>query len=112
MNRWQQPGDITDVPQARLYAGNGVANSTRYLEDADFIRLRNLTLGYTFPESIADKLSMNNLRVYFSGLNLLTVTDYEGYDPESRSDAGQGPGTTFYSAPAARTFSLGVNLKF
>ncbi len=45
MNRWQQPGDITDVPQARLYAGNGVANSTRYLEDADFIRLRNLTLG-------------------------------------------------------------------
>ena len=112
MNRWQQPGDITDVPQARLYAGNGVANSTRYLEDADFIRLRNLTLGYTFPESVAEKLAMTNLRVYFSGLNLLTITDYEGYDPESTSDAGQGAGTTFYSAPAARTFSLGVNLKF
>ena len=112
MNRWQEPGDITNVPQARLYAGNGVANSTRYLQDADFIRLRNLTLGYTFPESIADKLAMNNLRVYFSGLNLLTITDFDGYDPESTSDAGQGPGTTFYSAPAARTFSLGVNLKF
>ena len=112
MNRWQQPGDITNVPQARLYAGNGVANSTRYLQDADFIRLRNLTLGYTFPESISEKLAMTNLRVYFSGLNLLTITDYDGYDPESTSDAGQGAGTTFYSAPAARTFSLGVNLKF
>ncbi|MCX2720353.1 SusC/RagA family TonB-linked outer membrane protein [Lentiprolixibacter aurantiacus] len=111
LRRWQNPGDITDVPEARLFGGNGTAHSTRYLEDGDFIRLRNLTLGYTLPQSIMDKLGMTNVRFYVSGLNLLTFTDFEGYDPESRSDAG-GIGQVFYSAPAARTYSIGVNLNF
>jgi hypothetical protein len=54
---------------------------------------------------------MSKVRIYFSGLNLLTFTDYEGYDPESRNDAF-GVGYVFYSAPAAKTYSLGVNLSF
>lgn len=112
LDRWQQPGDITDVPEARLFGANGTANSTRYLEEADFIRLRNLTLGYSFPSDIRDAMGLSKLRVYFAGFNLLTFTDYEGYDPESTSDAGQGPGVSFYSPPAASTYSLGVNINF
>ncbi|MGS2740227.1 SusC/RagA family TonB-linked outer membrane protein [Sinomicrobium sp. M5D2P17] len=115
LKRWQQPGDITDVPQARFFGSNGVTHSTRYLQEADFIRLRNLTLGYTIPQSAVDKMGLSKLRVYFSGFNLLTFTNYEGYDPEARSDAGDtaaGQGIDFYSAPAASTYSIGVNINF
>ena len=114
LRRWQQPGDITDIPQARLYGGNGSAHSTRFLQEADFIRLRNLTLGYSLPEEIVEKMGLSKLRLYFTGLNLLTFTDYTGYDPESRSDInGQNnPGQAFYSAPPAKTFTIGVNVNF
>ena len=111
LNRWQNPGDETDVPQARLGWSNGTGHSTRYLEDGDFIRLRNLTVGYNFSEKINERLKLKNGRVYLSGFNLLTFTNYSGYDPESRTDAG-GIGQVFYSAPAARTLSIGLNLGF
>ena len=93
--RWQQPGDITNIPQARLFGGNGTANSTRFLDEADFIRLRNLTLGYSLPSSVVDKMGFSKLRVYFAGLNLLTFTDYDFEDPEARSDVNgsNNPGT-------------------
>ncbi|MGY5848160.1 SusC/RagA family TonB-linked outer membrane protein [Salegentibacter sp. HM20] len=112
LRRWQQPGDITDVPQARLFGANGTANSTRYLESADFVRLRNLTLGYTLPDNVTSSMGLSKFRVYFAGFNLLTFTNYTGYDPESTSDAGQGPGIDFYSPPAASTYSIGVNINF
>ena len=112
LDRWQQPGDVTDVPQARLFGGNGTATSTRYLQDADFIRLRNFTLGYSLPEDFADSVGLQKLRIYLTAINLLTFTDYDGYDPESVSDAGQGAGVAFYSAPSARTISVGFNINF
>lgn len=112
LRRWQQPGDITDVPEARLFGANGTASSTRYLDEADFIRLRNLNLGYSLPKTMVEEMGLSMFRVYFSGLNLLTITDYDNYDPESVSDAGQGAGVAFYSAPAAATYSVGVNIKF
>ncbi len=113
LNRWQNPGDITDVPQARLFGFNGYAHSTRWLEKADFIRLRNLTLSYNFPSSLISNYGLDNLRVYLTGVNLLTITDYTGYDPESRADSGGGPmGQAFYSAPAARTIAFGMNVGF
>lgn len=112
LNRWQQPGDITDVPQARLFGANGTVQSTRYLQNADFIRLRNLTFGYTIPAQVTENLKLETFRVYFTGFNLLTFTDYDGYDPEARSDAGQGAGVDFYSPPPARTYSVGVNINF
>lgn len=111
LRRWQNPGDITDVPQARLGWGNGTQHSTRYLEDGDFIRLRNVTLGYTIPQEVVKKAGFSKVRIYASGFNLLTFTDFTGYDPESRSDAG-GIGQVFYSAPAAKTYSIGVNVTF
>lgn len=117
LNRWQQPGDITNVPQARLFSTNGQQPSTRYLDETDFIRLRNLTLGYTIPKDITQKFHIDRLRVYFSGFNLLTFTDYIGYDPESTADFNDSlsdiqVGEDFYSAPPAKTYTIGLNIDF
>ncbi|GAB5552701.1 MAG: TonB-dependent receptor [Saprospiraceae bacterium] len=116
LNRWQQPGDITNVPQARLFGFNGYGHSTRWLESASFIRLRNLSLGYNLPESVISKAGISRMKVYVTGTNLLTFTDYLGYDPEARSDsgggAGFGNGQAFYSAPLAKTLAFGINLNF
>ncbi|WP_343485454.1 TonB-dependent receptor [Allomuricauda sp. d1] len=113
--RWQNPGDITDVPQARLFVNNGHSESTRYMQDADFIRLRNVAIGYSLPQEVLERIGMSRIRIYVSGLNLLTFTDYRGYDPESSDDASisnTNSGTTFYSAPQARVYTLGLNLGF
>lgn len=114
LDRWQNPGDITMVPQARMYSTNGQQASTRYLEKSDFIRLRNLSFGYTFPKDITQKFSVDRLRLYFTGINLLTFTDYSGYDPESSYDnlgnSNIEKGITFYSSPPAKTFTIGLNI--
>ncbi|WP_340074614.1 TonB-dependent receptor [Leptobacterium sp. I13] len=114
LNRWQNPGDITNVPQLRLFGANGTQQSTRYLQESDFIRLRNLTLGYTLPSDLTQKFFIEKLRVYFTGFNLLTITDYDGYDPESTADfngnASIASGIDFYSAPAAKTYTFGVTI--
>ncbi|KRB58249.1 TonB-dependent receptor [Flavobacterium sp. Root186] len=111
LNRWQNPGDITNVPQARFGGSNGTQDSSRYLDKADFVRLRNLTLGYTLPKDVLKDLGMSSLRVYFTAVNLLTFTNYEGNDPEARRD-DTGIGEDFYSAPPARTTAIGVNFNF
>ena len=113
LNRWQNPGDITDVPQARLFGFNGYAHSTRWLEKADFIRLRNLTFSYTLPQNLLSRFGVSSTRFYVTGINLLTFTDYTGYDPEARADSGNfDNGQAFYSSPPARTISFGLNLNF
>lgn len=111
LNRWQNPGDITNVPQARFGGSNGTQDSSRYLDKADFVRLRNLTIGYTLPKQTTNDMGMSSLRVYVTSVNLLTFTNYKGTDPEARRD-DTGIGEDFYSAPPARTIALGVNINF
>ena len=111
LNRWQNPGDITNVPQARLYGSNGTGESTRFLDKTDFVRLRNLTIGYTLPKTTLKEAGISSVRFYATGVNLLTFTNYTGYDPEARRD-DTGIGEEFYSAPPARTIALGVNINF
>jgi TonB-linked SusC/RagA family outer membrane protein len=111
LDRWQQPGDITNVPQLRSNGSNLGGQSSRYLQESDFIRLRNLTLGYNF----IDMGPFERLRVYATGLNVLTFTDYNGYDPEATQDDQVSliaRGQEFYSAPPARTFTVGINAQF
>jgi hypothetical protein len=92
--------------------GNGTQASTRYLDKADFVRLRNLTLGYTLPKSAIEKTGLSKVRLYLTGVNVLTFTNYSGYDPEARADQGNRIGEEFYSAPPARTFAIGANFNF
>lgn len=112
--RWQKPGDITNVPQARYVGGNGTAESSRYLSDASYTRLKTVTLGYNFPKTITDKLKLSKLRVYATANNLLTFTKYTGWDPEVNTDylTGVAAGNDFYSAPQPKTITVGLNLGF
>ena len=115
LNRWQKPGDITNVPQARLFEGNGTANSTRYISNGDYVRLKAATLSYTLPASVVSKAMLDRVRIYLTGVNLLTFTNYKGWDPEVNADyqaSNIGQGNDFYSAPQARTYTVGINVGF
>jgi hypothetical protein len=87
LKSWKKPGNITDVPQARLSYENGnqVRNS-RYLSDGSYLKLRTLILSYELPEKIAQKFGLDRMRISFQGQNLLTFTKYIGWDPEVRTD--------------------------
>jgi TonB-linked SusC/RagA family outer membrane protein len=115
LNRWQNPGDITDIPQARLFGANGTAESSRYLQDGSYLRLKTATLSYTLPTSLTNRAKLDRVRLYVTGQNLLTFTNYTGWDPEVNADylAGNiGLGNDFYSAPQAKTIIVGINLGF
>lgn len=115
LKRWQKPGDITDIPQARLFGANGTAESSRYLQDGSYLRLKTATLSYTLPTSLTNRAKLDRVRLYVTGQNLLTFTKYTGWDPEVNTDylAGNiGLGNDFYSAPQAKTIIVGINLGF
>lgn len=120
LNRWQAEGDITDVPQARFGESNGDRMSSRYIEDGSYIRLKDVTLGYNLPASVSQKLYIQNIRLYISGLNLLTFTKFNGWDPEvtrtgTRRDQTMlnvQQGVEYYSTPQAKGFTFGINVTF
>lgn len=82
-SRWEKPGDMATHPKPRMGGVDANKNSTRYLEDASYVRLRNVTLSYTFPQRIFEKLNMGGATIYVSGDNLFTLTKWSGMDPES-----------------------------
>ena len=114
MNSWKKPGDITDVPQARIGYSNGdQARSSRYLSDGSYLKLRSLTLGYELPLSLVSRVKMSSVRIYMQGQNLLTFTKYKGWDPEVSTDFAVDnvvSGVDFYSAPQPRAITFGINL--
>lgn len=115
LRRWRNPGDITDVPQARLFGANGTAESSRYLSDGTYVRLKNVTLAYNLPSGILSKVRLDKVRVYVTAQNLLTFTKYTGWDPEVNADYISGnisQGNDFYSAPQPRTITFGLNVGF
>lgn len=116
LRAWKKPGDITDVPQARLgYVNGNQARSSRYLESGDYLRLRTAVLSYQLPASTLSKLKLSKMRVYLTGQNLLLFTKYTGWDPEVSSDAFVDNVTSsvdFYAAPQPRTIVLGATIGF
>lgn len=116
MERWRQPGDITDVPQARYYYGNGNQRSSRFIVDGSFVRLRNVNLGYNVPKSWISPIKLQSARLYVSAQNLLTITrDYPLWDPEVNADSFDSnisKGNDFYTPPQPRTILVGVNIGF
>ncbi len=86
-----------------------------FVEDASFLRLQNLTIGYTLPKKLMKKIYLNNVRFYFTGYNLLTFTSYSGNDPEvdsSSKKSPMSPGVDYASYPKSRLFVFGVNVSF
>src|SRR6218665_15638 len=115
LRRWQKAGDITDVPQARFYYSNGTGASSRYTEDGSYVRLKTVTLGYNLPSAVIKKLKVSSARLYLSGVNLLTFTDYTGWDPEVNTDyraSNRNQGGDFYAAPQIKSITFGINIGF
>ncbi len=109
--RWQKEGDIATHPIARYNnSDKGNNASSRYLEDASFLKLRSLTLGYNFDLL---RYGIKQARLFITGENLLTITDYSGVDPELPASGGSVMGTAGPSVyPSVRKFMLGLNLTF
>ncbi|GAB2454071.1 SusC/RagA family TonB-linked outer membrane protein [Hymenobacter qilianensis] len=116
LDRWQKPGDRTNVPRAELFSGNGAQASSRWVTKGSFLRVKNVTFGYTLPASVAKLGFLQTARLYVQAQNLATITNYDGYDPEVNTAAfGQGNyvlGVDFYTPPLAKTFLVGINLGF
>ena len=108
LRRWQQPGDITDVPIIKRGNTDGGNNqSTRYIYDGSFLRLRNLTVAYNLPTNIVSKAKLGSARIYLQGQNLATWTKYPGLDPE----VGVG-GVDFGLYPQPRSYTVGLDIGF
>ncbi|MDN4754234.1 SusC/RagA family TonB-linked outer membrane protein [Porphyromonadaceae bacterium W3.11] len=109
MDYWKKPLQNAKYPSLeyqRKY-GEALSYDTRYLENASFMRLKNLTLGYTIPKSLLEKQSaLTGAKIFLSGRNLLTFTKFQGQDPEDNSNASRGMN------PNTKQFTLGVELNF
>jgi TonB-dependent starch-binding outer membrane protein SusC len=90
--------------------------STKYLEKGDFIRMGNITLGYTFANSLLEKIKIKSLRIYGNGSNLLLFTDYSGFDPEVDTNKSlngvTSAGIEYLSYPRQKSFTFGLNVTF
>ncbi|WP_438425111.1 SusC/RagA family TonB-linked outer membrane protein [Aquimarina macrocephali] len=117
-NRWEKPGDIATHPLV-VEGGNNNSNkrSSRYLEDASYLRMTNVTLSYNLPQNILSKIGISNFNVYVAGDNLLTFTKYSGVDPAVTGNPNDpnniglsgSPGLTY---PIPKRYVLGVNVSF
>jgi TonB-dependent starch-binding outer membrane protein SusC len=116
-NRWTPDNQTTDVRYPRAVfqdPNNNRRVSDRFVEDASYLRLKNLSLGYNIPSNVMSKIGMTKGRIYVSGQNLLTFTNYSGFDPEISTfgETNTAPGTDFLTFPQARTMIVGLNLGF
>lgn len=111
-NRWTPDNPNSDIPAATNSSSNRVISS-RIIEDGSYLRLKNVTLGYTFPAKLIKKYKIDKARVYVAAQNLWTCTGYSGYDPEvSVRNSAMTPGLDYSSYPRAYSISLGVSLGF
>jgi len=111
MDRWQEPGDVTDVPimLANTTANNASRTSTRFLYDGTYMRVKDLVLGYNIPKDWLSKIKFQTASVFVRGTNPLTWVKDERlkYDPEVRAD-----GFTNLTNPPVKSVSFGINLNF
>jgi TonB-linked SusC/RagA family outer membrane protein len=116
LDRWKSednPGSGMNVRANRVSKGQNGTTSTWHVEDGSYLRIKNISLGYTFPMSLVNKVCLQAARIYCSIQNPFTFTRYEGYNPEvSNRNSVTTNGEDYGVYPLARTISLGVNLTF
>ena len=125
LNRWQKAGDNAQWP--RVVFGDNISNGSSFpisnnVEKGDFIKGRNLALGYTLPRDVVDRIGLASVRFYVAALNFFVITDYSGFDPEIQSNNGANvaneqvvngaPSVDRNAAPQARTINVGLNIGF
>lgn len=108
LRRWRIPGQITDVPRA----GFDLKNSTYFVEDGSYLRVKDITLSYSFSGDWMRKVHISKLQPYFTATNLLTWTSYSGMDPEVNQwgNSGAVQGIDWGTYPQTRSFTFGVNI--
>jgi TonB-linked SusC/RagA family outer membrane protein len=123
LNRWQNPGDVTSTPRL-FYNSTDFTNTTlnassRFVESGNFVRIQNITLGYTLPTRVISVIGLSRVRVFAQVQNLYTFTNYSGVDPEVNSTSTSGsatannaPGIDYNSNPQQRVFTGGLNVAF
>ena len=110
-DRWTPTNASNSVPSTKGYITNDVYS--RFVEDGSFLRLKNLTLGYTLPKKWTNKFHASRLRVYVTGQNLFCLNNYSGYDPEVNSlNNPMMPGLDWGAYPKSRVFTVGLDLQF
>ena len=116
LNRWKSPTEIGDGNTNRAnrkQTGNNTRTSTWHVEDGSYLRLQNIALGYTLPAKWTRKFYVEKLRIYVSAQNLVTWTDYSGYNPEvSNRTSALTPGEDYGTYPLAKTYMVGLNVTF
>lgn len=115
LRRWRNPGDVTDMPRALLNAGYNWMGSDRFVEDASFIRLRQLTLSYTLSEKLVQKMHIKRANAYMTAENVYTWTNYTGQNPDVSMAGSSNPFSypvDNATTPPARTFVLGLTVGF
>ncbi|MCH5224594.1 MAG: TonB-dependent receptor [Muribaculaceae bacterium] len=110
LNRWRIPGQITDMPRANW----NMRNSTYFVEDGSYIRLKDVTLAYDFTFPCLKKIGITRLQPYFTASNLVTFTHYSGMDPEVNQWGGSGAvqGIDWGTYPHCKSYVFGVNIDF
>lgn len=110
LDRWRVPGQITNVPKARW----NIKNSSYFVEDGSYLRVKSVSLSYDVPRKIISKLGINRLQPYFTASNLLTWTSYSGMDPEVNQYGNNGAvqGIDWGTYPLNRSFVFGLKLEF
>ena len=105
LRRWQKPGDITDVPMVEI--GGAYAATDKYLIDASYFAIKNITVGYTFPTRLTGKVSIKSCRLFFTADNVALFSHLGGMDPQQNFTGGVS-----YSYTPAKAFVGGIELNF
>lgn len=111
LGRWTGEGTSNSIPRYVIGNQTNLVSSDLYVNDGSYLRLKNISLGYTLPKNITKTFFVNSLRFYVMAENLLTFTKYHGFDPEI-SSGGTSLGVDYGCYPQARTWTIGVNVGF
>ena len=112
LDRWTGEGSTNTTPRASTNASNNYLFSDFFVEDASFLRIQNVQLGYSIPSSALEKLKMDKIRLYVSANNLYTFTNYSGYNPDVSNANPTAAGVDLGQYPQTRTYTLGINVSF
>jgi TonB-linked SusC/RagA family outer membrane protein len=114
LNRWQKPGDKTMVPQMVPANYRSSFRPSRFLEDASYVRLKNIRIGYSLPSIVNQKLGISGASIYLSGQNLFTITNYIGLGVNLSQNASNHltRGVEFLTPPKSKTYMAGINIHF
>ncbi|WP_333821061.1 TonB-dependent receptor [Ohtaekwangia sp.] len=117
VNRWQSadnPGDGQTFRANRNAKGNNAVPTDQYIQDGSYVRVRNVTIGYSFPKALIEPIHMTRARLYIAVQNPVTFTKFKGYNPEvnSRPGSALSSGEDYGTYPLSKTFSVGANISF